>query len=52
RLWVREGDLVLIQPWELGGDEKADIMYKYRPIQVKWLKMKGYLRKLDEFESF
>jgi len=52
RLWVREGDILLIQPWELGGDEKGDVIYKYRPIQVKWLKDKGYLRKLDDFDEF
>lgn len=51
-LWVREGDVLLIRPWEHGGDEKGDVIYKYRPIQVNWLRDKGYLRKLDEFEEF
>lgn len=52
RLWVREGDIVLVEPWEFGGDEKGDIIFKYKPTQVKWLKDKGYLRKLEEFEEF
>jgi translation initiation factor 1A len=52
RLWVREGDLVLVEPWELSGDEKGDIIYKYRPAQIDFLKRKGYLDKLDEFEEF
>ncbi len=51
-LWVREGDLVLVQPWEYGGDEKGDLVFKYRPVQVKWLKQQGYLNNLDEFEEF
>ncbi|MBT4541111.1 translation initiation factor eIF-1A [Candidatus Woesearchaeota archaeon] len=51
RLWVREGDTLLIEPWEFQGDEKGDVVFKYRPIQVKFLKNKGYL-KLDEFEEF
>ena len=52
RLWVREGDIVLIEPWELGGDDKGDILFKYKPIQVMFLKKKGYLDKLDDLEEF
>ena len=52
RLWVREGDLVLVEPWELSGDEKGDIIFKYRKNQVDWLKKKGMLDKLQEFEEF
>ena len=51
-LWVREGDLLLIEPWELGGDGKGDVIFKYRPSQVQFLRRKGYLDKLDEFEAF
>ena len=28
KLWVREGDILLIEPWELSGDEKGDIIFK------------------------
>lgn len=51
RLWVREGDILLIEPWELGGDEKGDVVFKYRPIQVEVLKRRGLLKELlmDEF---
>ena len=52
RLWVREGDLVLVEPWEFGGDEKGDIIYKYRNLQVDWLKKNGYLDKLQELDDF
>jgi translation initiation factor 1A len=52
KLWVREGDIVLVEPWELGGDTKGDIIFKYKPTQVKWLKDKDYLRKLEEFDEF
>jgi translation initiation factor 1A len=51
-LWVREGDLLLVQPWELSGDEKGDIMFKYRHTQVAFLRKKGVLKSLDEFEEF
>jgi len=52
KLWVREGDVVLVEPWEFGGDEKGDIIFKYRPTQVEWLKRQGHLDKLKEFEEF
>src|SRR3989338_4253387 len=52
RLWVREGDTVLVEPWELGGDAKGDILYKYSRAQYQWLKTKGYLKDVHEFEEF
>ena len=44
RLWIREGDIVLVSPWEFGGDEKGDILFKYTRAQVDWLKRKGFLK--------
>jgi len=52
KLWVREGDLVLVEPWEFGGDAKGDIIYKYRNLQVDWLKKNGYLSKLEQMDEF
>lgn len=52
RLWVREGDILLIEPWELSGDEKGDIIFKYKHTQVNFLRSKGYLDKLQEIEEF
>ena len=51
-LWVRAGDIVLVEPWELGGDTKGDILYKYRHVQVDILKKKGLLKAQEEFEEF
>tara|TARA_Y100000034_G_C6846329_1_gene383415 strand:+ start:217 stop:537 length:321 start_codon:yes stop_codon:yes gene_type:complete len=50
-LWVRENNVVIVVPWELGGDTKGDILYKYRTkAEVDFLKRKGYLKNLeDEF---
>ena len=48
-LWVREGNVVIVQPWELGGNEKGDIIYKYRgKAEVDFLEKKGYLKSLEE----
>jgi len=52
RLWVRQGDLVIVEPWEFGGDEKCDILWKYNQTQVVWLKQKGFLKQMSEFEEF
>lgn len=52
RLWVRENDILLVEPWEFGGDEKGDIIFKYKPTQVHWLKSNGYLDKLGDSEEF
>jgi len=52
KLWVREGDIVIVEPWEYSGDEKGDIIYKYTPTQTVFLKKKGYLKQLDEFSEF
>ncbi len=52
RLWVREGDIIIIEPWEYGGDKKGDIIFKYSKAQTSFLKRKGYLDKLQEFEEF
>ena len=48
-LWVRENNVVIVEPWELGGDKKGDIVYKYRSkAEIDFLKRKGYLKNMDE----
>jgi len=42
-LWLRPGDVVMIQPWEFDKN-KGDVIFKYTPTQVSWLKNKGYLK--------
>jgi len=52
-LWVRENDAVLVEPWEYGGEDKGDVIYKYRPSQVEWLKRKGYIKEVTvDLEEF
>ncbi|MFH1126588.1 MAG: translation initiation factor eIF-1A [archaeon] len=47
KIWVREGEIVLMVPWEFEGDKKGDIIYKYRKAQVDWLRNKGLLEGLE-----
>ncbi len=42
KLWLRPGDVVIVEPWELDKN-KGDIILKYKPNQIEWLKKKGYL---------
>jgi translation initiation factor 1A len=43
RIWIREGDVIIIVPWSF-QNEKADIIWKYTPPQVNWLERKGFLK--------
>lgn len=44
RVWVKDGDTVIIKPWEIGGDSKGDLVWRYTYLQVDWLKRKGILQ--------
>ncbi len=48
-LWLRENDVVLIEPWEFDPN-KGDVIFKYRDTQINWLKRNGYLK--SEKEEF
>jgi len=43
KMWIREGDVVIVAPWEV-QDSKADVIWKYTRPQVEWLERKGYLK--------
>ncbi len=40
RVWMREGDLVLVAPWEF-KPERGDVIYRYTKDEVKRLVEKG-----------
>jgi len=46
-LWLRPGDVVIIEPWELDKD-KGDVLYKFKPVEISWLKKNGYLESGEE----
>lgn len=39
RMWIREGDLLILRPWEF-QDDKADILYRYTRTQATYLSRK------------
>ncbi len=42
KVWIREGDILIIVPWSF-QDDKCDIIYRYTGPQVEWLRRNGYL---------
>ncbi len=48
KLWVREGDFVLVEPWEYDKEEKGDIIFKYKQSHIEWLRVKGFLKEIKE----
>jgi len=49
KLWLREGDIVLVEPWEHQADERGDVIFKYNPTAADWLKRKGFIKIEEEF---
>ncbi|MFQ5800311.1 MAG: translation initiation factor eIF-1A [Candidatus Hydrothermarchaeales archaeon] len=43
RIWVREGDIVIVKPWTVQGDKKADVVWRYTRPQVSRLVQQGML---------
>ena len=46
RVWIRVGDLILIQPWKVMTDRRADVIWRYTKTQAKWLERRGYLKSI------
>ena len=43
RVWVNEGDIILVKIWDIQGDKFGDVAWKYTPTQVLWLKKRKIL---------
>ncbi len=43
RVWIREGDIVLVSPWDFQSDTRGDIIWRYTRGQADLLRRKGYL---------
>lgn len=46
KIWVRPGDLVLVEPWSVQPKERADVVWRYTRVQAGWLQRKGYIKRL------
>ncbi len=43
RIWIKEGDVVIVRPWTVQSDEKADIVWRYTKPQVDRLMNQGII---------
>jgi translation initiation factor 1A len=47
KVWIKEGDLILVMPWKVQSDKRGDVIFRYTPTQASWLKKKGYIKNLQ-----
>jgi translation initiation factor 1A len=43
RVWIREGDIVLVSPWDFQSDKRGDVTWRYTKSQADTLRRNGYL---------
>ena len=43
RVWIRQGDVVLVSPWDFQSDKRGDLIWRYTKAQAETLRKKGYL---------
>ncbi len=43
RIRVKVGDVVIIEPWDIEPDEKADVVWIYNKTHSAWVKKKGFI---------
>ena len=46
RVWIRVGDLILVEPWKVQSDTRCDVKWRYTPTQAKWIRSKGILKNI------
>jgi len=44
RTWIREGDIVLVSPWDFQSEERGEIFWRYTRNQVDQLRREGILK--------
>lgn len=43
RVWIREGDVVLVSPWDFQSESRGDLIWRYTRAQAQTLRQKGFL---------
>ena len=43
RVWIRQGDVVLVSPWDFQSDKRGDVFWRYTRAQADMLRKKGLL---------
>jgi len=47
KVWFREGDIVLVAPWDFQAKSKADVVWRYSRDEVRELDKMGMLKFLE-----
>lgn len=48
RIWIKEGNIVLVEPWTVQTNERGDILRRYTLQQADWLRSKAYLDDIED----
>ena len=43
RFWIKENDVVIVQPWVVQTDERGDIVWRYSVLDISKLRERGML---------
>lgn len=43
RVWIRQGDVVVVSPWDFQADTRGDVIWRYTRAQAEILRRKGLL---------
>jgi translation initiation factor 1A len=43
RVWIREGDIVLVSPWDFQTDKRGDLIWRYTRAQAEQLRTEGHV---------
>jgi len=44
RVWIREDDIVLVEPWDWTGKTRGDIAWRYEKSEAEQLREEGHLQ--------
>ncbi len=47
RVWIKAGDLVLVEPWHIQAHERGDIVFRYTQTQANWIQRKGFVKTIS-----
>ncbi|UCE43702.1 MAG: hypothetical protein JSV57_04935 [Candidatus Bathyarchaeota archaeon] len=42
-MWIRQGDIVLVSPWNFQSDKRGEVIWRYTRAQAVWLQDKRHL---------
>lgn len=44
RVWIKEGDIIIVKPWIVESDKRGDVVYRYTRAEVEKLIEMGYIK--------